>query len=258
MEQKMSALEGKLSILRSSFGNKSFFRVDDAREALEIKKSTLYWDLHTMVEKGYLTRVGRGKFTFSRNVQEDNPLSSILAMKINKLLQETEFEYYISGLDVLLKYMHHIPDHYPVMLFVDKYSKEEIGFILRQNGILAVNGDNIKGTDIFSELGIVDNGVILHETSNFEYSGEGFAVGEKAFVDLYIEVTRRNFPLSLQELARIYENMEYKGVIDKKILIQVAYSRSVHYDIRFIAESKNINKAAFKMVRMIRGGEYDE
>lgn len=254
----MSALEEKLSILRSSFGNKSFFRVDDAREALEIKKSTLYWDLHNMVEKGYLTRVGRGKFTFSRNFQEEKPLSSLLALKIHKLLQETGFQYYISGLDVLLKYMHHVPDHYPVVLFVDKESKEEIGFMLRQNGILAVNSDNIRGTDIFSELSILDNGVILHETSNFEYSGDGFATVEKAFVDLYIEVTRREFPVSLQELARIYENMESRGVIDKKILIQAAYNRSVHYDIRFIVESKNIHKAAFKMVRMIRGGEVNE
>lgn len=47
-------------------------------------------------------------------------------------------------------------------------------------------------------------------------------------------------------------NMASAGALDKKLLIKVANLRGIHYDIRFIVESKHINKAAFDFVNMIR------
>jgi hypothetical protein len=45
------------------------------------------------------------------------------------------------------------------------------------------------------------------------------------------------------------------GVLDKKKLIKAGYDRSIHYDIRFIAESNHIHKEAFKFVDLINGGK---
>jgi hypothetical protein len=220
---------------------------------LKSKKATLYWDLYNMVEHGYLIRLSKGKYTLNYNAMDDKPLTSLLANKISNILQETGFQYYISGIDILLKHMQHVPDSYPLMLFADKYSREEIENVLLKNNIQVISPNELKTRDTVIKLNKLNDIVILYETSKFEYASEGFASNEKAFVDLYYEVTRQEFPLPLQELARIYLHMVLRGVIDKKKLIQAAYDRNTHYDIRFIVESKYINEAAFKFVDMIRG-----
>ena len=253
MEDRKSALAKKFDIIKNVFGGKSFFKVEDAQNVLKLKKATLYWDLSSMVEQGYLIRVGKGKYTLNQNAMDDKPLTSLLATKINNILQETGFQYYISGIDILLKHMQHVPDRYPIMLFVDKYSRDEIENVLLKNNIHAIFSNELKSGGTIVKLSTINDIVILYETGKFEYASEGFASNEKAFVDLYYEVTRQEFPLPLQELARIYSHMVIRGVIDKKKLIQAAYDRNAHYDIRFIVESKHINEAAFKFVDMIRG-----
>ena len=253
MEDAKSALEKKYEKLKNTLGYKSFFKVEDALDVLKLKKATLYWDLTNMVEQGYLTRLERGKFTFNPNTRNETPITSAFAMKINNILQETGFQYYISGIDILLKHMQHVPDNYPVMLFADKYSKEEIEDVLLKNNIHVISANELKFSNTIVKLNRLNDLVLLYETKNFEFSTEGFATNEKAFVDLYYEITRHEFPLSLQELARIYSHMEMRGVLDKKKLIQAAYDRSLHYDIRLIVEFKHINKAAFKFVNLIRG-----
>ncbi len=253
MEKRKSALEKKFDIIKNAFGGKSFFKVEDAQNVLKLKKATLYWDLYNMVEQGYLIRVGKGKYTLNHNAMDDKPLTSLLANKINNILQETGLQYYISGIDILLKHMQHVPDTYPIMLFVDKYSRDEIEDILIKNNIHAISSNELKSGNAIVKLNTLNDIVILYETGKFEYASEGFASNEKAFVDLYYEVTRQEFPLPLQELARIYSHMDLRGVIDKKKLIQAAYDRNAHYDIRFIVESKYINESAFKFVDMIRG-----
>jgi hypothetical protein len=253
MGKRKSALEKKFDIIKNAFEGKSFFKVEDALNVLKSKKATLYWDLYNMVEHGYLIRLSKGKYTLNYNAMDDKPLTSLLANKISNILQETGFQYYISGIDILLKHMQHVPDSYPLMLFADKYSREEIENVLLKNNIQVISPNELKTRDTVIKLNKLNDIVILYETSKFEYASEGFASNEKAFVDLYYEVTRQEFPLPLQELARIYLHMVLRGVIDKKKLIQAAYDRNAHYDIRFIVESKYINEAAFKFVNMIRG-----
>ncbi|NLN48886.1 MAG: hypothetical protein GX154_07375 [Clostridiales bacterium] len=254
MQNKKSALDKKFEIIKKTFGEKSFFKVEDAQNVLNIKRSTLYWDLYNMVEQGYLTRVGKGKYTLNYHAIDDKPLVSFLANKISEMLQETGLQFYISGIDVLLKHMQHVPDSYPIMLFADKYSKDEIEDMLLKNNIHVVSSNELKTSNTIVKLNTLNDIVILYETSKFDYAANGFASNEKAFVDLYYEVTRQDFPLPLQELARIYSHMEFRGVIDKKKLIQAAYDRNTHYDIRFIVESKYISEAAYKFVDMIRSG----
>ena len=261
MESKDNALDKKMGILETAMRDKKYFKVDDAQDALGgIKKTTLYWDLFKMVERGMIVRIGKGKYSLRKPAGStvDTPRMSKLAVKIRQLLQDSGLAYYISGLDVLMKYMHHVPERFPVLLFADGHNKEEIGFVLRKNGILAMAADPRTEMDMVTQLGALHDTVILRETGNFDYAPDGVAIGEKAFVDLYMEVSRRRFPLALQELARIYETMERLGVIDEKVLIKAAYGRSLHHDMRFLVESKRVHEDAFKLVRMIRGRNANE
>ena len=97
--------------------------------------------------------------------------------------------------------------------------------------------------------------IVLYVTDNFDYCDENIATTEKAFVDLYFSITRNAYPLALQELIRIYQNLIRLGYIDKKKMIKIAEKRSIQYDIRFIAESKFITDAAMMFVNILRKGE---
>ena len=78
---------------------------------------------------------------------------------------------------------------------------------------------------------------------------------EKAFVDLYYAVTRNGYPLALQELVRIYENLVRLGNIDRKRMIAVAAKRGIQCDLRFIAEAKFVTGSARKFVEILERDE---
>jgi len=139
------------------------------------------------------------------------------------------------------KHHYNVPPFYQFLeQFVKEfqYTKEDL-----------INLANVYVNNVYA--GIEESVVLLYQTENFVDSENGLATIEKAFVDLYYAVTRNEYPLALQELVRIYENLVRLGNIDKKIMISVAAKRSIQYDIRFIAESKFITKQALKFVEIL-------
>ena len=75
---------------------------------------------------------------------------------------------------------------------------------------------------------------------------------EKAFVDTYFSVTRNGYPLALQELVRIFENMQRTGNIDVRKTVTIASRRSIQYDIRYIVESRYITDEARQFVEIMK------
>ena len=94
--------------------------------------------------------------------------------------------------------------------------------------------------------------VVLYLTDSFEYGEGGLATIEKAFVDTFYSVTRNGYPLALQELVRIYENLVRTGNIDRKKTVTIAGRRSIQYDIRYIVESDYITEEARRFVEIMR------
>ena len=245
------ALEAKYQRMVELLGNQSTFYVDEVQRIFpDMKKSSLYWNMSKLVDEGYLRRIRNGVYAFNEWKGKKNISLLSSAEKIRDILDETGFDYYISGLDILHKYMLHVPEQYPNIVFIRKESKAEITEVLNENNIKAIEPANLK--DIYEDnvyAGIEESVVLLYQTENFSDSGNGLATIEKAF--LYYAVTRNEYPLALQELVRIYENLVRLGNIDKKIMISVAAKRSIQYDIRFIAESKFITKQALKFVEIL-------
>ncbi|MEA2014963.1 MAG: hypothetical protein U9N38_06650, partial [Thermodesulfobacteriota bacterium] len=87
------------------------------------------------------------------------------------------------------------------------------------------------------------------------YSENGLASFEKAFVDLYYEVTRRKYPLSVQELVRIYINMKRRTSLNTNRLVKAASRRNIHYDIRYIVEHGAITEHAREFVKILKNRE---
>lgn len=252
-----TALESKFQKITEKLGEQQTFYFDEIERIFpDMKKSYLYWILSKLVEEGYLKRVRNGVYSFNEWKGKRSISISEDAQKIQNILDETGFGYYISGVDILQKYMHHVPERYPIILFIEKGAKEEILSVLKENNFEAVEATQIK--DVYEKYvftGIDTPWVVLYQTESFEFAEDGLATMEKAFVDLYYAVTRNGYPVALQELVRIYENLVRLGNIDRKGLITVADRRGIQYDIRYIVESKFITEDATRFVEILRRGE---
>lgn len=247
MKAKGMNLEGKLKLLIKEFGGKNSFTVADAGEALKEKKSTLYWSLWKLVDEGYIWRIRRGVYSFTSGAKI-RPIFSSLGKKVFRTLGESGYRFFISGLDVLLVFMEHLPESYPVLVFVDKNSVKEVNELLTEKGLDPITYSEVKSYSGIRRLSSISEVVLLNGTNEFKYSEKGVASFEKAFVDLYFEVSRRDYPLSIQELIRIYLNMKRRIYLDKKRLIKIASRRSIHSDIRYLVNHENISEAAHKFV----------
>lgn len=252
-----SSLEKKYQQISHILGKQATFNIDEVQAIFpNITKSSLYWNMSKLVDAGYLQRIRNGLYAVNEWKGKQVIALSETAERIQKLLDETGFEYFISGLDILRKYMQHVPEQYPIILFTEKAAKEEVSNILRANSFEISAPTRTKEMQERYALTHQNNDwVILYQTDSFKFSENSLATTEKAFVDLYYAVTRNEYPVALQELARIYANLTRLGNIDKKKMITVATKRNIQYDIRLIAESKFITEDAIRFVEILRKEE---
>ena len=251
------ALTQKYQKIFEVLGEQATFYVEDVQDIFpDMKKSSLYWNMSKLVEEGYLRRVRNGVYSFNEWKGRKSISLSQTAEKIRDLLDETGFDYYISGLDILQKYMLHVPEQYPIIIYIPKESKEEIVDVLGGKSYEITEPLKLKEKyETFRYTGQNNEVIVLYLTENFEDSKDGLATIEKAFVDLYYAVTRNGYPLALQELVRIYENLVRLGNIDKKRMTTVGAKRGIQYDMRFIAEAKFITEQARKFVEILERDE---
>jgi hypothetical protein len=148
--------------------------------------------------------------------------------------------------------MDHVPETYPVLLFVEKYSTDEIIDILSKNRIDALSHIKMKDYTAIRRMSSVAELVLLIPTQEFSYAKNGLASFEKAFVDIYYEVSRRDYPLPIQELVRIYLNMKRRISLNTNRMVKIASRRNIQQDIRYIVEHDAITDAAIEFVSNLR------
>jgi hypothetical protein len=232
-------LDDKAALLRQRFQDKPDFTISDAASVLQEKQSTLYWTLHKLTQVGYISRNGQGLYSFqNREAEPIQPILSTLASRILDVLRETGHDFFISGLDILTGFVDHVPETYPD--------------ILSRNNIDVVPYTNIKDYSAIRRMSSVGELALLIPTQEFAYAANGLATFEKAFVDLYYEVSRRNYPLSMQELVRIYRNMRRRMSLNTNRMVKIASRRNIQQDIRYIVEHAAITDAALEFVDNLR------
>lgn len=253
MAKFTKSLKHKLNILTKKLGEHETFTVSDAVSALEMKETTVRWVLWNLVDFGKIVRKGRGVYSLRPQVKQiAHPQLSNLANKVKTLLEESGIQFFISGLDIIRGYMTHVPELYPVIAFIAQSNIEDVQSLLldhKIDSIIGPKGEEFGKLRHFPSLGEI---AILRPTKEFDYSIEGLAEPEKAFIDLYYEVTRSSFPLSLGELGRIYLSMQRRGAINEKRLSKIAIRRNLHHDVRFILNYKRISKHAFQFSEILK------
>lgn len=246
-------LDEKAAHLRKRFQDKPDFTISDAASVLQEKQSTLYWTLYKLANSGYISRIGQGLYSFqNRETESIQPILSQLASKILDILMETGHDFFISGLDILTVFMDHVPETYPVLLFAGKSDAGEVTDILSRNKIDIISYANIQDYPAIRQMSSIGEHALLIPTQEFTYATNGLASFEKAFVDLYYEVSRRNYPLSIQELVRIYLNMRRRISLNTNRMVKIASRRNIQQDIRHIVEYDAITDAAAEFVNIMR------
>lgn len=249
------SLEKKVELIRKNLSKKDSFTISDIEPVLDEKKSTLYWTVWNLSRKGYIHKIGKGLYSLQKKELKLRPLVSPLATKVLHTLRESGYQFFISGLDILSIFMEHVPESFPVMLFVNKESIEDVQRMLSRNSIDSVIFTEAKNYQAIRQLSSVNEVVLIYHTNEFGYAENGIASFEKAFVDLYYEVTRRQYPLPIQELVRIYGSMRRRISLDTQRLIKVASRRHIHYDIRYIVERNLISEEAHVFASMLKKQE---
>lgn len=253
MRQEKIRLQEKSAHLHELFKDRPSFTVADIESVLQEKRSTLHWTLHNLTREGHINRVGRGLYSFRKRESEAiGPIPSRLAVRILDILRETGHNFFISGLDILTIFMEHVPETYPVLLFAEKAGIDEVADILSRNRIDVIPHTHIQDYSTIRKIASVDELTLLIPTREFTYAANGMASFEKAFVDMYFEVSRRDYPLPLQELVKIYINMRRRTALNTNRLVKIASRRNIHQDIRHIVENDGITDAAMEFVRILR------
>lgn len=255
--EKISALEKKYNAIEEKLREQTTFYMEDVQAIFpDMKQSSIYWNLSKMVEAGYLKRVRTGVYAFNEWKGKTKIALTEDIKRVQEILDESGFGYFISGLDVLQRFMQHVPEQYPMLLFVEKSAHDEIINYLLDGGFAVVKPSGIRQQYEDAILaGIEKKQIIVYDTENFDYENDGIATIEKAFVDLYFSITRNGYPLSLQELVRVYQNLVRLGNIDKKKLITVSTKRNLQSDIRLIVETPYITEEAMQFAMILRKGE---
>lgn len=253
MEKLKRALDIKYDLLSKELQKDYSFTVSDAQSVWQAKTSSTYWNLSKLVEAGRLKRLQNGVYTISEEWRH-SIIPSTLARHTHAILSESGFSFYISGLDILMQYMQNLPDQYPVILFADKNAIDEIRDLLVGAGIIVMSGKASQESKRFMDNNRMKDVVFLYPTRSFTFEKDGYAVLEKAFVDLYMEITRKAYPLSIQELARIYIEMaQQKGLINRARLMQAARLRSIQSEMLLLANLDHIHSSAIKLAAIIKG-----
>ena len=161
-----TSINDKYEVMREAFSDQQTFIMPDMERIFpKLSKATLYWLVSELVKMGLIKRIRRGTFAFNEWAGKKNISISKEAERLSEILAETGFYFYVSGLDILSKYMHHIPEQYPIMLFIEKAAREEIKSVLNDKGFLVFEPTEVK--DKFEDAiysGKNETQVVLYQT----------------------------------------------------------------------------------------------
>ena len=251
-------LKQRAAQLRKALKGVSTFSVGDAWRVLGGARATVGWTLWQLTDRGVITRRGRNQYSFQIASRGLAPHLSEDGQRVCALLQETGFGFLITGLDILSPYMLHVPEKFPVLVYTEKSSLGEVtDFLTRQGWVVILMPEGKRGRNTVKIPRQSAEPVWLYRTTELLYGHSGLADSERAFVDLYMAVTRHGYPLALQELARIFEAMQGRGVFNLGRRTKVASRRSIAEDVRFLRDYHRISQHAKKLAGYLEGGGKD-
>lgn len=84
-------------------------------------------------QRRILKRIRNGVYTLNEVKGKSAVYLSKTAKMVGEILDAEGYDYYISGVDVVVKFMQHVPEEYPIMLFVEKNTETDVTRLLKEN-----------------------------------------------------------------------------------------------------------------------------
>lgn len=215
----------------------------------EANQKTILWRLHKLVQQGKLFKASRGYYSA---VWQRDHLSAGYeylqkkSQKIYDAVSEYGYEFYLTGLDSLVGEVLHVPEQYTVLIVVEEVGIDKIREALSDQGYFAVGEKDHKELGKIAMIKKID--VIILKGKNFDLASNRIAKKEKGFVDLYFAVTRLDYEVSIQELSRIYENMQRNKTITKYKMKESAKDRGISTEINWLVALDNTKPKALEFM----------
>ncbi|MDF2700616.1 MAG: hypothetical protein K0Q49_2175 [Haloplasmataceae bacterium] len=249
-----TSIEEFLNIIISNMDEKNGITTTEIYNLFpNINNKTISWRLYKLVQEKKLFRNGHGNYTIKA---KDNNLSmgydymSIVSKKIYNESFNYGYNFYISGIDSLAGELLHIPENYPVIVVVEKDDINNFAEILSDLGLFVITEKNKKLIEYSYIKKEID--VLILKGKRNDLSIDNIAIKEKAFIDLYYAVTRLNYPFSIQELKKTYENLNRNKSITKTKMKQAAQDLIISTEISWLLEldkfSKNTKEFMYNML----------
>lgn len=124
--------------LKEKFNKANYFTTKEISEfylSLDplVKKTTINWRVYALIQKGLLTRIGRGKFCLGSNTIFKPELNRKEKIIYNKLKSEFPFvEVCIWNTKVLNEFMLHQPGNFQIIVEVEKEVTQSVFYFLKE------------------------------------------------------------------------------------------------------------------------------
>lgn len=193
----------------------------------KVKKTTINWRIHKLVDEGIIQRIGRGKYKLGKQ-KEFIPLVSEETQNLYLKLKE---EFPFLGISIwstkwITQWMLHIPNNYEIIIEVEKGSEENVFYFLsdiRDNVFLNPSKDILdKYANRKEPIVIIKNlitGAPLQDLEQVKIPSI-----EKILVDLIVD-TELYTAYQGRDLDSIIENAFQYTTIKKDTLLRYADRR---------------------------------
>ncbi|MEA3254582.1 MAG: DUF6577 family protein [Candidatus Altiarchaeota archaeon] len=207
----------------------NLFSIKDASKCLKLSERATYYKTRELISKGELIRIARNTYKFSD--QRTKPRLNPQLNNIRKNLLKTSFDFSFTGLSVLDKYIHHIPYQMIYTLYVEPGSGEAINDLIKSKTTHLMN-PSYEDVILLLEKTRARNLLVARELNYLYSTREGTASYEKAFTDLYFEVTRKKIPFIHTDLYEILRSLIMNDELNYSTLLRCAGIRKIKDEIK--------------------------
>ena len=238
-----SAMKRVYDMLREKFREQPEFTTQEVYKALsDMKKSTLSWYLHMLVQKNYIRNLRHGVYGFC----EQNDTACLEHMQkdsrdIYDLMTGSGMGFYLSGWDGLLSVEEELPGEYPVILVADKECIFDVIPFLMERGYRVYHDskEKVLGGDCPD-----GRKVLLMRGGNMDFGEFGIACLEKGFADLYYAVTRMGYPTTSERLAKMHLDLLNQGSLSVARLKDAGRELGIKTEFEFMLQMSLLPEGA--------------
>lgn len=233
----MTYQESKFRILRDATEGK-IFTVEEAARALDVKKSSASWILYALLREHRVIRVARGYYSVAPGPPASGPKPSLshLALQVVKILQQEGINFYVTGLDILAPYFDQVPASYPPLVYIENGSSDWAAGALEHLDSPVMVNPRANEISVARAVRPGTDPVILRPTAEFAFVDGVLATTEKAFIDLYYEITRGYYEFPIGDLAHMLVAYYDRGLMNPVRMVGAARRRRIDAEVRYLLD----------------------